>query len=224
MLTKGKLFIIFVFVLVIALGLIFTFRDTLRSALIVPLLYISWLSKLVYASIDQAILWIFTLLIIILILGLSGRRPHRLRTQEVTSEGTRIAASRLRHWMVLTRYAFGDRFFRDRFSIELRKIILGVLAERAHITPEQVETRLELGEIQIPLDVKHHLSIDRLPTIYQQPTFRDRMRNFIKSFYKITALDRRTTTRHQMENDRQMEVILTYIEEQLEIKHDHQHT
>jgi len=223
MLTKRKLFLLFISVLALSLVLVFTFRESLRPTLIVPVLYMSWLSKLVYGSIDQAILWIFTLLIILLILGLSLRRPPKPLQQEVASEGNRSTQSRLRYWMVLTRYAFGDKFFRDRFSIELKKIILGVLAEREYLTPEQVDTRLELGEIQIPQDIKRYLIINSLPTIYEKPPFSVRVRNFIKSIFDIPRLKSQSSTQ-QMDNEKQMDMLLNFIEKQLEITHDNQHT
>ena len=58
-------------IIVIALLLMFPMRETVYQFVVIPLAYVSWLLKLLYLSLSQAIWWILVIAIVALVLGYS---------------------------------------------------------------------------------------------------------------------------------------------------------
>jgi hypothetical protein len=58
-------------ILVIAVLLMFPLRETVYQLVVIPLAYISWLLKLLYLSLSQAVWWILVIAIVALVLGYS---------------------------------------------------------------------------------------------------------------------------------------------------------
>jgi hypothetical protein len=137
-------------------------RDTVRTTIVVPLLYLVWLSELTFNSIHQAVFW--GLLLALTVVGLFlGMRPKREARPPVHWAGEMP-------WQESRRVAFWARqFVRDGnelvwdfyAQLQFRKLILAVWAYRRRVGLADLEQKVKAGAVELPPELRAYFEQDR---------------------------------------------------------------
>ena len=207
-------FILLVFSLTLALMLLF--RDFVRENIVTPILYLFWLGNQIYTSLDQLFLWI-VLLVIFAAIVFRSMRYIRISAQHLVEieVGTK-GSGRVYFWVKQIRLRAAPRISDEFALVEFRRLILSVLAEVKRMDPVEVEHRILSGEIQVPPDILAALKLEipeaPSPKISWFARIRDRLR--VKRSGKWVFLSPALAS--------ELEETVQYLEDQLEINHEHE--
>lgn len=149
-----------VFLVLVALGVLWVVssaRDLIRSAIVIPVLYLAWLADLLIKSTPQWVFWAVLVLaalpILLKSLGTGGRGDVRQRT--VTSGNPR--RERVAFWAIQLHLAQRGPYSSARFVEALKRLTLEVLAYQEQVSTLQVQQRLDAGELDVPPEVVSYL-------------------------------------------------------------------
>lgn len=155
----SKQLVPFMIILAIAVGSAFILRETLDAALVAPLLYLFWLSRLLLLSLPQVFLWGLFLIVaaMISVRLLWQPRPPAERTspRPVTPTG------RVEAWLKLIGQAKEEPYYRWQLAQRLRHLILDALAHDLRLTRRQVRQRLTDNQLDLPPDIQAYLQASR---------------------------------------------------------------
>jgi hypothetical protein len=169
-------------VFAVALALLLLLRQTVREAVVVPILYLAWLGNLVFRSIHQAIFWaLFSLAVAVLLFTSLPRRsrPRRAATRPVgrAPENRRVAT-----WAALAaRLADESRadFFASR---EFRKLIVSVWAYRVNLSPMELESDIRSGVLEVPPEWRFYFQASPRPQEAHRGVLRRVLRRLRSAF------------------------------------------
>lgn len=126
-------------------------------------------------------------------------------------------------------------------TYDLRRLILEVLAYQSSVTPEEIEAQVVQGMVDLPEEINSFILDRQIFTEKQKLTFIDRLKQLflplnrvIKKLIKKWApqstrvptelalhpVDERLPERLRSRNEQQLEAIIKYLEQQLEVQHD----
>ncbi len=206
-------FILLIILFPLTLALAYIFRETIRQVVLMPILYLLWVINILYQTLGQQILWIF-MLVLLLWLVLRNLRPDRTEVY-LPSQEARIDSGRGRvsFWAWQVRM-IGNEAYSKNFSMEeLRRLILTVLAFQEQISLKQVERRLESGELVVPPEVQAVLETGVQPETFQAPALRVRIRRLLR------RLIHQPDNRKSITLTPEVERVIQYLEERLEVSH-----
>lgn len=139
-------------ILLLAVLIAPVFRTVIREIIIIPLLYVFWLSRFFFQAVPQSVLWGIFLGICALILsiGLLGKQRSRLvgPTMAETPQG------RIEGWVNLIDKASKDDYFKWRLAHRLQKLTLNAIAGNSGQSLKQTRQRLRRGELDIPPELQ----------------------------------------------------------------------
>lgn len=201
---------LFFFVLVL-----FVFRDFIREGVVVPVLYVLWLGGLVVNSVSQ-IYYIFALFILGIILAVASLR-YLLAGFQLPSEKlpSLDEPSRYRFWLRRSQRLSSSGFFLSSLGMELRRLVLMVLAYQEHRDMWELEREIVEKQFDVPPDV-HALIAQR--QLGEAPATEPGVWNrLLVRFFKAFRLPESSSDGLV---ERRVENIVAYLEKRLEVKHD----
>jgi hypothetical protein len=194
-------------VMLLAAPLVLILRDVARDVVVVPLLRILWVGRILYDSIPQLPLWALFLVMAVLIALRS-----LIKSKEPRQQVMKVQADHPGQIRVLTRWiqrAAEGEYFRWGLTRHLEGLILEVLAHRERVTPEQVRQHLRTGRLEVPPEIGAFLQV-RTTLTFSRPT----------SLLSWLRHRLRLSTGHSS-FDPDLERIVQFLEDQLEVQHDH---
>jgi hypothetical protein len=204
--------------LVITLILTWVLLDFTRRLVVVPVSYVSWLAKNIISSTHQVFFWVALLLLVGVLIGKSFRGRYIPPSEASPPESRTPKNSRLSFWLIQLYYR--DETSQGRFADFLDRLVLDILTYAYRLPVRSIEQRLKTGEIEIPPSV-----VD----FFQKRQSHDRNQNAIQKIWRQLILyfrelfPQKTASNPDAARDVELESILSYIEEQLEIHHDNSH-
>lgn len=223
-----RVIIIAAVVLAIGIALLFWARDVIREVVVLPLSYLFWVISLFIRSTPQLFFWISALVIAFLIAyrGLAGRRKVLLEMplaggiSEVPDH--HLVTGRVIYWRGKVHLMNAGRgsYFQNSFHLSITRLLLDQLAHRYRLPVDEVEPRLKDGSLNVPEEVRSYVlsSLSRPENA---------SRGFFASLWR-SLMDRIrvwmsgwTKTPKESQVDPRFARILQYMEEELEVSHDH---
>jgi hypothetical protein len=141
--------------LLVAIPLAGWLKDFVRDSLLAPLLELLWLLRLEFESLPQSYLWIILIVIGLLLAAgslLTSAAPRRRGLPPGWDRGGPVAVTA--RWLDLA--AHGS-YYKWRIARRLSELAVDALAQREHLTPEQVKQRLEEGELNVPPEIRAYV-------------------------------------------------------------------
>jgi hypothetical protein len=232
MLDQKKRFILLgiIFVVVLALGLFFS--EALAEFILQPLLLRLWRDYIWLSNLPYLVWWLL-LLVLFIYSGMHAfffkRESTLLRAKPPARE---MNASWVRRWISPVKQSTGGPFIRDAM-MSYRRLAVSVLAQKENLTPRQVSRQLLDGERSLPepaaglLSYLEVLEERRASTRTRSvPALLERLRRWLEgrspedahvsaSAEEPSKPDLRGPVREQIV------AMIEYLEEELEIRHDH---
>lgn len=139
-----------------------------RELIVIPLLYLFWIGRFVYAAIPQSVLWSVLVGILALIMGLSlllGRRKRKRRAHRPAEP----PGGRIEGWAKLIQQAQNDDYFKWRLAQQLQKLTLNTLAHQRGQSLKQTRRQLREGTLEMPTDVQAYFQTSLQPLANLRP-------------------------------------------------------
>ena len=165
------------------------------------------------SSFDQMYLWGFLLFVLIM---LTITKLGKSTQPEPTNRSIRMKASsagRLRFWetqvFLLTRTRIPSRY-----SIhEVRRLLVAVMGYKLHLDATETDKRIKSGELEIPSEYETFANLDQNPDEQE-----DALTLLMKTLVSILQGKRQQVIQAR---EKVLFDLIHFMEEQLEIKHDH---
>jgi hypothetical protein len=214
--TRKKAFLL-ALVFITSAGMFFIFLNNLREAVILPLQYIFWLSRLVFHSLSQLVFWVCLLAIVALAMLRSLLESRTASGPDRPFEPESRRVGRVSYWANQVRRVHGNVYPREYIDIEFRKLILTVLSYRMNLSAHELRKRLKTGELEIPPELQRLFERRQLdPPEPGNDGYFSRMKSRLK------ALVRGPQDEDSQPTDQELEVMIRFMEEKLEIYDDDQ--
>jgi hypothetical protein len=221
-----RVLILSAILLAFSVVMLFWARDLIREVVVLPLSYLFWVFGILVKATPQLFFWIslVTISMIIAYRGLAGKKKVYLARMPVLSDdGDRgEVTGRVSYWMSKVKMAQtgSGSYFKSSFHVAVSRLLLNQLAHRYRLPVSQVEIRLKDGSIRVPDEVRAYaLSsiniFDETHSSFLSQLWRlisDKLRNWWMSQRKETVQNNFV--------DPQLERVLQYMEEELEVSHD----
>jgi hypothetical protein len=180
---------------------------------VVPLAYLFWLIQQGVNSVDQALLSVVLLVVVSIILLTSLRLPpgtlpeHLKRRIEVQDQG------RVSFWALKILLTVRGEYTWRYLTQEMKELVMAVLAFREAMSPRDTERALEEGNLAVPPVIVSNFTHDeRLEEVIPE-SWLDRLWERLRRLVKgQKVMDEQT--------NQDLEKIVRYMEDQLEIKYD----
>jgi hypothetical protein len=148
----------------VALGMSFIYRQQIAENVLVPILYLLWMTELALRILGQQCIWtlaILTTLILSIIFFRQKEKPTDGSDRTVYHR--RLAVGRIQFWRRRVRVksnAFNGVSYRRS---EMRQLILQALAYRYSRDTPEIEIKLRSGQLSVPAEVSAILGLDDQP-------------------------------------------------------------
>jgi hypothetical protein len=214
---KVQRFILFGFLLICSIFLLtWLLQDVARSLIVLPFSYIVWIAKQVIQSVPQFFLWL-GLIIFSLVMILKSFTGRQVITEENQISSLPLSRrSRLKFWLVQFSHGIDTH---GRLAGFVHRLTMDVLSYTYHLPAWQVDKQIQDGDIPIPEELKKYIQISKQMPSYQQ----DILRNLQESLTNLISrlMKQKTKTNKLSSKEQELEVIITFLEKQLEIDHEH---
>lgn len=213
-LTIRQYALLLVPLVILILILIVGLRNFVREAIAIPISYIVYVGGILFSTFPQS-LFLGLLVLVILYIGLRSLIPEKTDFGEPPPYELHYPArARVTFWALQVRMLRGSNYARNRFSQFLSKLTLEVLAHQQQLTTRQVESEIEVGALEIPPEVKLYLHSRQLATFSRRKALLD----WLKRTWSM--LLGRPPAPEEALDQTDLEKVVSYLEEQLEIKHE----
>ena len=144
--------------------LAFTYRDVLRSMLLVPIAYLIFVFRLIAGGIGQHTLWVSFVVLstIIAIISLVMRPETQTKESAIKLE----YPTRLQTWLNTVKRKEHSQYFKWNLAQDLSNLLTEAIAYNQGITRDQVNQQLQSGNIDLPPDILDYLRISQTPFSY----------------------------------------------------------
>lgn len=191
--------------------LAFTYRDVLRSMVLIPLAYLIFFFRLISSSIGQQALWIFFVVLaaIIAIISLAARGEKQ--PQEIQVE--QKYPTRLKIWIESMRRNERSAYFKWNLAQDLSALFLETIAYQRGISRMQALRQIEAGKVDLPSDMIAYLQISQKPfsqTGLASDNHSNWLHKFLKKIFKHPA-----PKVSKSPLDMEPEIIIRYLENYL---------
>jgi hypothetical protein len=211
-------------ILILAVMLMWVLRDLVRQVFVIPFTYVIWVVNLLAASIPQGYLWV---LLVAISAGFAYRslrtRPEkpadRVSVARISEAETRYPQrERVGFWALQINLGRGE-YGKIRFSDFFKRLILEVLSFERQLTPLEVEKLLENQELGAPPEIWNYLRRGRM---HRPPFSGGWIKSLLNRIYGLDgdSVDKRPQRRPDF-TGRDLERVVKFIEEQLEIDHEY---
>jgi hypothetical protein len=205
-----------VLILVLALAaLLLIPGDFLRDSIVYPIYYAFWSVKILLESLDQTVCWgvliVAGFIAAIASLGLL-LRPVKTVDEELPPAKDR---SRFRFWLVKCLKMDVNEMYRDDLTYSLWRLLRDVLIYQENSDWKEIMRRAYAGQLDIPHELVAFLSNRRLVEPSPRKRFFERVRVFFLPADQTLNLDAAS------EMQKRTEAVIQYLEERLELNHDH---
>jgi hypothetical protein len=221
-------------IILLSLGLLFFARDLIREVIVLPLAYLVWVVGLFINTTAQMVFW----LTLLAIAGLAAYRSLAGRREAVALSPPELAElgmlddplyhGQVSYWDMRVRWlrTSTSAYFRDTFHHSLGRLLLDTLAHRYRLSPAQVENGLRDGSLSVPPAVRDYAiaSLRRMDS--GQGGLLMRMGVGITGwlrgwFYRMQGADGSSVRDPRlMEDEKRVAVIISFLEEELEVSND----
>jgi hypothetical protein len=193
------------------------YPDFVRESIVVPVLFLVWVLVLLVRAFPQA-----ACLLALVVAGLAIAVASLQRTRKPiwfpSVRSPRAAEqSRYRFWLRRCRQMSRSAFFMDDVSAEMRRLLLSVLAYQEHRTISEVEEMLVQGALDAPPAVRD-LTIDRHLAGSEEVASQMGLLTRLWERLSGRAAARRLSAAGA--GYQQLEQIILYLEERLEVHRD----
>jgi hypothetical protein len=212
--NKRAPFVLFVIVLAIIGIVALVFWNSIRASFVAPLSAFIMLALDFLAMFDQVYLWGFLLFALIVI---TITKLGKTKQAEPSSHTVRMkvsSAGRLRFWETQV-YLLTRGRIPSRYSVhEVRRLLMSVLGYKQHLDTAETELRVKAGELVFPPQYDTFAELDQVSEDEQE----DLLTIFVKTVASILQGKRRQVIQAR---EKVLSDLITYMEKQLEIEHDH---
>jgi len=229
-----RIIIALILILLVSSVVLFWLRDVVREVVVLPLSYLFFVAGILIDSTPQLFFWLAVLLIAFWIAYRSissKRRAVPPLGMPIKNDLDRLGqfSGRVSFWTtkVAQMRRYNSSYYQSTFHQSLSRLVTDLMAHRYRLSQFQVEERLRSGLLEVPPDVRDYIlaSMGRfepdtrsfLARLLQQVT--DRIKNWFYErfgqalFKKDDALESQT--------EAQIERVIQYMEEELELSHDY---
>jgi hypothetical protein len=142
------------------------YSDVVRETVVVPALYLAWLTGRVLGSLHQGVFWSLLLAGSALLLFFSVRSKAEPRLPMYrTGELDRREGRRVDFWARQLGHDRNDLFWGFRSVSEFRRLILAVWACRQHTDPQDLEQRVREGAFELPPELRPYFEREARPHV-----------------------------------------------------------
>ena len=203
--TKKKIISILLTIL-LAVLLMWFVQDLARTIVLVPILYLIWVTDLASHTIPQYIIWGLFLLIGSLILGKSLFRPGRIRSKprETVIEYT----GRVEELARIIQFSQKWEYSRWNLAHHLAELASEIFASHGHRSYEHIKKQLEHAKMNLSPEIQSYFQAGLSRKTTQRNRFFSRLRARIRSEKQSSSLD--------LDPER----AVRFLEEHMEISHE----
>lgn len=223
-----RVIIIAAVLLLLGIVLLFWARDVIREVVVLPLSYLFWFFGLFIKSTPQLFFWIALLFISFMIAYRSLAGKKRIRVDYTYGMGIdeapdrHLVTGRVVYWRAKENllYAGSGSYYQTTFHTAITRLLLDQLSHRYRLPASEVEKRLREGSIDVPDEVREYV-LSSLTRSDQTSTgfFALLWRRVVERVRAWMAHWTKAPQDHPV--DPQFARILQYMEEELEVSHDH---
>ncbi len=188
-------------------ALLFVFRDFVRQQLLIPIYYAVWLGGLLLRSLDQSLLWAMLLGSVGVIALVTVLRNLRGFSRADSARGGGASAGRVSFWARQIAWSARADYFHEESRRATLRLVCAVLANQNRLPLEEVEARLQNGELGAPPEV--------LAFLQGQPSGGTSSRRSLwRSLRSLMGIETPSE-----EDDPGFVAVVQFLEDQLEGKH-----
>lgn len=229
-----RLILILVLLLLVSVLLFFWLRDVIREVIVLPISYLLFVTGIIVDTAPQLFFWLAILLIAFWIAyrSLSTRRravlppaaPVLSDTFDRNPYGGRVA-----FWSskVNQMRTYRSDYYRSTFHYSLARLLIELLAHRYRLTMLETEERLRSGMLEVPAEIREYVLSSLSRRDIKHENFLSRFRkSIIEKIRRLFSFRSESFWKHaEISSDNQAEAqiarIIRYMEEELEVTHDH---
>ncbi len=207
------------FIIPVIVVLAWFLQDFTRRVIVLPASQLIWLFDLLIDSTPQVVFWIALLVIAGILIGKSFSKPTVLGQEPPGKETRSIKRSRVAFWFF--QLSHHDKYFQGRLIDDVDRLAVDILTYSYRLPVWQIEKRLEIGEIDVPIELNTFLQERKQNQSINQSASLGWLRNIwfrIRIFFRREPINATYAS-----NNPDLEAILDYLEKELEIHYDHTH-
>ncbi|MCB0211513.1 MAG: hypothetical protein KDJ52_19400 [Anaerolineae bacterium] len=158
---RRRITILLLFAASAALLLTSTFQTFIREAIVIPLLYILWISRIILAAVPQTALWSCYMGLLLLIMGASLLpRRQKKRSQPPPA---RDSSSRLQNLTKLIEQAEHDDYFKWRLAQYLQNVSIDALAYHTGQANDVIRQQFKQNSANVPPELQRYFAAGLQP-------------------------------------------------------------
>jgi hypothetical protein len=200
-------------------GLLLFFRDFIREAIVLPVLYLFWLGRLLLFSVDQKYSWIVLVVAAAAILISTLKTKGKPDEEGASTRRTPASRGRVGFWVTRIQQSYDRGYSTQSLRQELGNLVVSVLAEREKSSPKQIQEQVEQGELVLPAEVQSCVLARNQG--FASEARRQPMQWIRRGFriFRLTAFSR-ANDEERAALEQTLESVADYLEMGLEKKHD----
>jgi hypothetical protein len=212
------------------LALLLLLRQTVREVFIIPVLYLAWLGIRIFRGIHQAVFWMLLFLVAAVLLFSSLRKRPQPRPAVTLAPKRREISRRVAHWARLVKRTAGaadtaearPRASQDVFALRsFARLIVSVLAYRAHVSPAELERDIRVGVLEPPADLRFYLDFSNGSTS-GEPGRTATLRGTVRgAALGLKSALRRLRSRPPLSSDLHLQALIRSLETEWEDERDY---
>ena len=150
-------------VFMVVIGLALRYQGLLKEIVLIPLLYVMWVTELVLKSFDQRCIWLMALVVAVslsLAFSTRTRSPEDIYLKSVSHRF--LDSGRIRYWRRQIRIGSSVLYTSGFHRSELSRLVIETLAYREGVSAEEIKEQLNAGAITVPSEVSYVLGLDEI--------------------------------------------------------------
>lgn len=204
--------LIIIAVVVIVVGVVaFLIRDYVRQFVAPLILYALWLTQIIFSSLPQALLWAVFL---VMALSLAWRSLTESRQQVVRRvRPPDVYYGRVEELVRMAEQANRGEYFARRLERQVSDLALEMLGHGEKLTPTQAQAVVEQVRGRVPgavYEFLRHTTAERLSGVEMMSQYSNRFTAIADNLLR--------RTRHDRGYDPDVDLVMVYLEQELEVK------
>ncbi|MFN2237706.1 MAG: hypothetical protein ACK2U1_26030 [Anaerolineales bacterium] len=202
-------------VFAVVVGLALYYQDSLKEIILIPLLYVTWVTELVLKSFDQRCIWLMALVVAVsLSVAFSRRSRSPVEFYQRSVSPNFPESGRIRYWKRQIRIGSGALYTSGFHRSELSRLVIETLAYREGVSAEEIREQLNVGVIAVPSEVRTILGLDELQDQPEKPSgFMKRTTRWFNQFFRQLFAPKFTPKPR-------LEKVVEYLESLMEVDDD----
>jgi hypothetical protein len=202
-------------VFLVVVGLALRYQDSLKEIILIPLLYVVWITELVLKSFDQRCIWLMALVVAVsLSLAFSRRSRAPLDIYQRSVPQSFPDSGRIRYWRRQIRIGSSALYTSGFHRSELSRLVIEALAYREGVSTEDIKEQLNVGAITVPAEVRTVLGLDDIQDHPDKPSgFMKRTARWFSQFFRQLFAPK-------FSPNPRLEKVVAYLESLMEVDDD----